>query len=99
MILGGLMMPLSVLPHVMKKIALLLPTSHAMNAFRGLAYGYTPDFNPFWSIVILLSSIILSFSLALRLFNWQPQETERKKGAIWGFLVIVPYLVGIILIH
>ena len=46
MILGGMMVPYSMLPEAMGKIAQLLPATHAMNAFRGLAQDLTADFNP-----------------------------------------------------
>jgi ABC-2 type transport system permease protein len=37
MLIGGLMLPSSMLPAVPQKAALLLPSTHAMNAFKGLA--------------------------------------------------------------
>lgn len=41
MILGGRMLSFSMLPGAISKIALLLPATHAMNAFRGLAQNLT----------------------------------------------------------
>jgi len=35
MLLGGLMLPYSMLPDAVQKVAQLLPTTHAMNAFNG----------------------------------------------------------------
>ena len=42
MFLGGLMIPSSMLPPVLYRISFLLPTSYAMNAWQGLAFGMPP---------------------------------------------------------
>ena len=44
MLLGGLMLPYSMLPAIAGKFAQLLPATHAMNAFHGLAMGIQADF-------------------------------------------------------
>jgi len=75
MLLGGMMVPYSLLPEAMGKIAQLLPVTHAMNAFRGLAQNLTADFNPLDSLLILLASGVLAFELALYLFNWDRRNT------------------------
>lgn len=38
MLIGGLMIPHSVLPDTLAKITFLLPATHAMEAFKGLAF-------------------------------------------------------------
>jgi len=75
MLLGGMMVTYSLLPEAMGKIAQLLPATHAMNAFRGLAQNLTADFNPLGSLLILLASGVLAFELALYLFNWDRRNT------------------------
>ena len=39
MMLGGLMVPVSMLPKSLAKIAMILPTTHLMQAYAGYAYG------------------------------------------------------------
>ena len=73
MIIGGLMIPYSMLPCALGKDALLLPATHAMNAFQGLAQNQVALFDPLWAILILLIGGILSFGLAnLSLLLRQP---------------------------
>ena len=54
MLLGGLMLPYSMLPTVAGKFAQLLPATQAMNAFNGLAMRKTADFAPWGLIIVLL---------------------------------------------
>ena len=56
MLLGGLMIPYSLLPEAAQKVSLLMPSTHAMNAFNDLAMGRTSDFNPWASVLILFTS-------------------------------------------
>lgn len=97
MLLGGLMMPYNLLPKFASKLAQLLPATHAMNAFSGLAMGGTADFSPWGSVIVLLVTGLLSFGLAWYLFCWDSRNTTRR-GSVWmAFLVLVPVLVGMFL--
>jgi ABC-2 type transport system permease protein len=97
MLLGGLMLPYAMLPEVAAKIAQLLPSTQAMNAFNGLAMGLTPDFSPWGSLITLFSGGLLAFGLALFLFSWDSRNAARKGNPILGLLALVPYLVQILL--
>ena len=97
MLIGGLMMPLSVLPESMRRFAGLLPTAHAMQAFEGLAYGRTTTFEPTTSILILLTSGLLAFSLAIYLFNWDSRNQTRRGHPLMALIAFVPYLVGFVI--
>jgi len=55
MLIGGLMLPYSMLPRAAQIIAQLLPSTHAMNAFKGLAMGQAADFWPWGSVIVLLA--------------------------------------------
>ena len=46
MLLGGLMMPLSLLPPSVLAVSALLPPAQAMQAFMGLAYSQETILNP-----------------------------------------------------
>lgn len=98
MILGGLMLPFSMLPVAAQKLALILPATQAMNAFRGLAMGFGADFSGWGSVLILFSSAVLSFALALFLFSWDSRNTTRRANPLLGLLTMLPYLVGLLVL-
>jgi ABC-2 type transport system permease protein len=78
MLLGGLMLPYTMLPDIAGKVAQLLPATQAMNAFNGLAIGKVADFSPWGSVVLLFISGILGFALAAYLFSWDSRNTTRR---------------------
>lgn len=98
MLLGGMMVPYSMLPEAMGKIAQLLPATHAMNAFRGLAQNMTADFNPIGSLIILLASGVLAFGLAIYLFNWDRRNSTQRGHPLMALLALLPYVIGILLL-
>jgi ABC-2 type transport system permease protein len=98
MILGGLMVPTSVLPPAMGRLSLLLPTTYAMDAFRGLAMGLEPSFNPLYEVLILLAGSLLAFGLALSLFTWDTPDAQARKRLPLAALAMLPYLIGMILL-
>jgi len=70
MLIGGLMVPMDVLPDRVRSFSALLPASHAMELFSGWAYGRETTFNLPASAAILVSSGVLAFLLSIYLFNW-----------------------------
>jgi ABC-2 type transport system permease protein len=96
MLLGGLMVPSDMLPPALYRIALLLPTTYAMNAWKGLAFGLEPVFAPIWSILVLISSTVISFILAVYLFRWDSKNKQRGRNPLLGLLTLIPYVVGAI---
>ncbi len=98
MLLGGLMFPYSLLPAAAGKFAQLLPATQAMNAFTGLAMGKVPAFSPWGSVSMLIASGVLAFGLAVYLFSWDSRNTTRR-GPTWlAWLVLLPYVVGILVL-
>jgi ABC-2 type transport system permease protein len=97
MLLGGLMMPLSVLPEGARPFSALLPPSHAMEAFLGLAYNQATTWDPTRAVIVLLSSGILAFGLAIYLFNWDTQNGARRGHPLMALLAFVPYVVSALL--
>ncbi len=95
MMAGGLMVPLQMLPETLMRVARLLPASYAMDAFKGLAMGAPVEYNLAWSLVILLTSAVLSFGLALYLFSWDSTNTARRSPLL-ALLVLFPYIMGMI---
>ena len=98
MFLGGLMIPWAQLPPAAGKVALLLPATHAMNAFKGLAMGQTADFDPWVSIATMVAGGLLGFALAVYLFSWDRHSAGRRGHPALALLVLVPYVVAIVLL-
>ena len=98
MLLGGMMIPWANLPPVARKVALLLPATHAMNAFKGLAMGGTGDFDPWLSIATLVASGVLGFALAIYLFSWDRHSSKRRGHPALALLVVLPYAAAMLLI-
>jgi ABC-2 type transport system permease protein len=98
MILGGLMVPTSLLPKALGKIAMLLPTTYAMDAFRGRAMGLPASFDSWWAILILLSSAALAFGLAIFLFTWDNPDARERRRLPLALLALLPYLLGMLLL-
>jgi ABC-2 type transport system permease protein len=96
MLIGGLMLPYSMLPRTGQIAAQLLPSTHAMNAFKGLAMGQAADFYPWGSVIVLLAGGLTAFGLAFYLFSWDSQHTKRRLPLAAALLAVVPYLAGII---
>jgi len=97
MLLGGLMIPTSMLPDVVGRVSQILPATQAMNAFNGLAMGKVADFNPWGSIMVLLASGALAFALAIYLFSWDSHNSTRRGHPLLALLALLPYVVGMIL--
>jgi len=97
MLIGGMMVPLTMLPETVQRIAGLLPTAHAMQALEGLAYGRATTFAPTSSLLILLTGGLLAFGLAIYLFNWDSRNETRHGHPLLALLALAPYLVGMAL--
>jgi ABC-type multidrug transport system permease subunit len=99
MLLGGLMIPYSMLPGAAGKLSQLLPATHAMNAFKGLAMGMPADFSAWGSIIVLVLTGVMGFGLALYLFSWDSRNT-RRSGPVWlAFLVLLPSILGMLILQ
>ena len=98
MLLGGMMVPYSMLPAAAGKFAQLLPATQAMNAFNGLAMGQAAAFSAWGSVIMLFVSGILAFGLALFLFRWDSRNTPRRGHPLLALLVLLPYALGIFLL-
>lgn len=97
MLLGGMMIPISVLPASVKSISLLLPTSYVMQAYEGLAFGQETVVSPVTALFILAISGVLAFSLAGYLFNWDSRNHVRHGHPLLALVALLPYLMGVFL--
>ena len=96
MILGGLMLPYSMLPEAARRIALLLPATYAMNAFSGLAMGDSSGVSPWGAVAVLALTGLLSILMAVRLFRWD-SRSGRAVQPLLALLAMVPAVVGAVL--
>jgi ABC-2 type transport system permease protein len=99
MLIGGLMIPYTSLPDTLAKVGLLLPSTHAMNAFQGLAQNQVTAFDPLWSVLILLAGGTLSFGLANYLFCWDSQTKTRRGHPALALLALLPNVIGVVLLQ
>lgn len=97
MLIGGLMFPTSFLPEALGKIALLLPTTHAMNLYNTFALGIPYDLNPYLSTTVLYWGGALAIGFAIYLFNWDSQNQTQRGNSKWAFIALIPYLIGLVL--
>ena len=97
MLLGGLTMPISILPASVRPISGLLPTTYAMQAYTGLAFGQPAVFDPKVSVLVLAAGGLMAFGLAIYLFNWDSRNNTRRGHPALALLAIVPYILGIFL--
>ena len=98
MMLGGMLTPTSMLPAVMRKITWILPASHAMNAWRALAFDLPASSNPFWSMLILLAGGLIAFGMAILLFQWDNHNQQRRRSPFLAVFAMVPYILAVILL-
>ena len=98
MLIGGLMMPYSVLPEGTQLISRMLPSSHMMNAFTTLAMGKAATFDAWASVGILFAGGALAMGLAWYLFSWDSASGSRRGRSLMGFLAMTPYVIGAFLL-
>lgn len=98
MILGGLMLPYTMLPEAAQKLAQLLPATQAMNAYNGLAMGKTAAFSPWGSVAVLAAGGLVAFGLAVYLFSWDSRNAARRGHPLLALLALLPYGLGMVLL-
>jgi ABC-2 type transport system permease protein len=97
MLLGGLMLPIEILPEAFQPIAAIFPTTQAMQAYLGLAYGQETLLNPALCVAVLLASSILCFGLAIYLFSWDSRNQTRRGHPALALLALLPFVAAVIL--
>lgn len=95
--LGGLMVPASMLPAGFRRGALLLPATHAMNVFVGLGYGTSGAAVPWVSIAVLTVSAIVSYGLAAVLFQWDSRAAQPSRKAWAAVLGLAPFVAAVLI--
>ena len=95
-LLGGMMIPLSMIPEAFQKVSGLLPSTYAMQAFFAFAYQQETIIEPWVCIAVLVTSGILALGLSIHLFNWDSSNDTRRGSPFLGLLVLLPYVAAIL---
>ncbi len=96
-LLGGMMIPIALMPETVQKISGLIPSTYAMQAFFGLAFGQETVIEPWLSVAVLSVSGIIALALSIYLFNWDSNNQTRRGSPLLAFLVLLPYIVAILI--
>ena len=96
--IGGLMIPRSMLTGVLARIGALSPTTYSMEIYDALARSESFDAKVLFSLIILLAVGFLSFALSSYLFSWDSQNTTRRGSSWLALLVLVPLVIGMVLL-
>jgi ABC-2 type transport system permease protein len=96
-LLGGMMIPIELMPEAVQKFSGLIPSTYAMQAFFGLAYNQETVINPWLAVAVLLTSGILAFSLAIYLFDWDSTNQTRRASPLLALLVLIPFIAAILI--
>jgi ABC-2 type transport system permease protein len=96
--LSGIMMPISILPEGMTRISLILPTTYAMEAFRGLVWGLSTSINPVYAVIVLFAGGLTALGLAVYLFSWDSRESNKRRPPFLALLALLPFVIGAILL-
>lgn len=97
MLLGGLMLSIEILPPAFQSIAAIFPTTQAMQAYLGFAYGQATLLNPVVCVAVLLASCVICFGLAIYLFSWDSRNQTRRGHPALALLALLPYIVAVFL--
>jgi ABC-2 type transport system permease protein len=97
MMLGGMMVPTSMLPGSLARFSALLPASHSMQAFLGLAYQQETSWDPLLALAVLLADGLLAFVVSVYLFSWDSQNASRRPKAA-ALLALAPYIAAALLV-
>ena len=95
-LLGGMMIPLVLIPEAFQKFSGLLPSTYAMQAFLGYAFQQPTVIEPWVAIAVMVTSGILALALSIYLFNWDSRNDTRRGSPLMGLLILIPYLIAIL---
>ena len=96
-LLGGLMIPIAIMPETVQKISGLIPSTYAMQAYFSLAYGQETVIDPWLCLAVLAISGVLALVLSIYLFNWDSNNQTRRASPLLALLILIPYVSAILL--
>lgn len=89
MLLGGLMMPLSVLPEGLRRFSAILPTSHLVRLHDAFAYGRAPTDGLWVEALALLATGVIAYATAGRLYAAEERVSSPWRG-LWLPAALAP---------
>jgi ABC-2 type transport system permease protein len=95
-VLGGIMVPASILPPTLARISLLLPATHCMRVLEGLAMPGSGAV-PWRSLGVLAAGAALCFVLARLLFEWDARSVTPSRRAWCALLGAAPFVAAAVL--
>jgi ABC-2 type transport system permease protein len=98
-LLGGLMIPIDMLPQSVQTFSGLLPTTYAMQALMAYAYQQKTVYDPQTCVIVLVVGGLLAMGLAIYLFNWDSHNQARRGTPLLALIALLPYIAGIFLAH
>jgi ABC-2 type transport system permease protein len=96
-LLGGMMIPINMLPQSVQAFSGLLPTTYAMQAILGYAYHQETVYDAQTSVIVLAVGGLLAIGLAIYLFNWDSRNQARRGHPLLALIALLPYIAGIFL--
>ncbi len=97
MLIGGLMIPLSLLPPGIQRLSGLLPSTQAMQAIQGLALSQETVIPPMMALAALAGGGLFSFGLATYLFKWDTCNASPRGHPALALLAWIPCALTIFL--
>jgi ABC-type multidrug transport system permease subunit len=91
-------LPSRLLPAPLQIASQILPATHGMNAFRGIAQDLQADFSPAGSLIVLVAGGLLAFFMAVYLFTWDRHNAARGRHPLFGLAALMPYVAGMFLL-
>ena len=92
-LLAGIIVPLEQIPEVFQPLALLLPATYAMEAFRGRAFGAETLVQPWLALGELAAGAVAAFYLTRLCYAWDDHGARRRLPPAFGALAIAPYAI------
>jgi ABC-2 type transport system permease protein len=94
--LSGATVPLAVMPRMVQRIGLFLPSTYLVSGLqRALVYG-KGVFSLSVEMFSLLAWAVLAFTIASLLFRWEPEAKMPRNAKLWAVATILPFvLLGI----
>lgn len=74
LMISGVMMPISILPDLAKKIALALPFTYMGDSMRQIMYGTKGEFSVLTDIGIIMAFTVLVFLITRKTFHWSLEK-------------------------
>lgn len=94
MLIGGLMLDLDLIPEGVRWFSKLLPTTYAMQAYEGLAFGADTVIDGAVSAVVLGAGGVLAAALSVALFSWDQKNATRRFHPALALVALLPYIAG-----